>query len=482
MALKKFLFQNQSIKQSLIKNTIWLWIGQISSQLIRMLVIIYAARILGAEGYGAFAYTISLAGFFIIFSDIGVNTILTRDSAKHPKLRQQYIATIFLIKLILVVFSFLLLIATGSLIIKISASKGILPLVALIFAFDALKDFGIAIARSLERMEIEALIAISGSLILASFVLILLPVSATPQNLAHAYLIGSSFSFLIIIIFARKYFKNLLSNFRAKLVKPILFSSVPLALSSLFGSIVIYGDTIILGWFKSASEVGLYSVAQRPIQMLYLISGIAASSVLPVISRLVKTNSNKLKILLEKTNGVIMLIGIPIVIGGALLSEELIVFLFGQEYLASSAVFKILIFSLLFIYPSHILINLITAYNRQKEIIKYWIFSAIAIIIASLILIPPLGIIGAAIAALLSRAIGNTLTFSKARQIKNFSFFSKLKKIILATFIMSLGIILLLYLNMPFIIILLFSIVIYFCALIILKEALLKEISLFSKA
>ena len=482
MGLKNFLLKNYSNKQSLIKNTFWLWLGQIASQLIRMLVIIYSARALGSAGYGAFAYALSLAGFFIVFSDIGINTILTRDSAEHPQQRKQYIATVFIIKQILVVFSFLLLLIIGSGINKIPSSREILPLVALIFAFDALKDFGVALTRSLEKMEIEALVSVLGSIVLAGLTFFLLSLSPTPEHLAYAYLLSSAFSFLIILIPQQKYFRETFKNFRLKLIRPILGSSLALAFSSLFGSIVIYADTIILGWFASVQNIGFYNAAQRPIQFLYLVSGIIASAVLPVMARLAKNNSPELKKIIEKTLALIMLAGLPIVAGGALLSQPIILFLFGAEYSASGLIFKILIFTLLFIYPAHLLTNLIIVFNRQKEIIKYWLFSALVIILASLIFIPKWGIIGAALAALLSRAIGNGLGFFQAKKIKSFHFFSPLKKIALATLFMSLLILLLLSASWPLAAIIILGAIFYFSVLALLKEPLLKEIVLFWKA
>jgi len=71
--IKEFLFENKSMRQMVAKNTAWLAIGEMVSRLIRAGLIIYAARVLGTEGYGVFSYALSLAALFTIFSDIGLS-------------------------------------------------------------------------------------------------------------------------------------------------------------------------------------------------------------------------------------------------------------------------------------------------------------------------------------------------------------------------------------------------------------------------
>ena len=99
--IKTLLFSNKSTSQILAKNTFWLGFGEISARLLKLLIIFYAIRILGVSDWGAFSYTISLCGLFMIFSDIGLSSILTRELAKDESQKNKYIATSFLIKIIL---------------------------------------------------------------------------------------------------------------------------------------------------------------------------------------------------------------------------------------------------------------------------------------------------------------------------------------------------------------------------------------------
>ena len=69
------------------------------SRLIRAVLIISSARILGAEGYGIISYGLSLVAFFGIFTDIGLSSLLTRESTKDPENIPALLSTTFFLKL-----------------------------------------------------------------------------------------------------------------------------------------------------------------------------------------------------------------------------------------------------------------------------------------------------------------------------------------------------------------------------------------------
>src|SRR5947208_760670 len=67
--IKAFLFYNRTTRQTIAKNTFWLAVSNFGGRLLRAVVIIYGARILGASEYGLFSYAITLSAFVSIFVD-----------------------------------------------------------------------------------------------------------------------------------------------------------------------------------------------------------------------------------------------------------------------------------------------------------------------------------------------------------------------------------------------------------------------------
>lgn len=425
--LKEWLLNNRTDNQTIAKNTAWLFIGQIGSRLLRAAIVIYAARILGAESWGAFSYALGIATFLTTFSDIGINALITKEASRQPELKNQYLATAFFTKV-----GILILLISGVFLFfpyltKIQEAAAIMPILIFVFAFDSLRDLGSALSRALEKMQIEALINIFTNLAIVVLGFVLLFNYQTSYSLALGYALGSGIGLIAIIITLREHFKNLFTNFQKSMVKKIILTAWPFGLMSLMGVMMLNTDIIMLGWIRSASEVGYYSVAQKIIQLLYVLPALFASSIFPALSRYVKTDPEKAKKLLEKTVALTILIALPITILGLIFSQPIFQLMFGQEYLPSIASFQILLITLLIVYPSNLIGNAVFAYDQQRNFIFFVGIAVVGNIFFNFLLIPRLGIEGAAIATVLTQLITNGLIWKKMKSINQFKIFPQIK-------------------------------------------------------
>ena len=480
--IKSFLFENKTTRQTIAKNTFWLFSGEISSRILRAAIVIYAARVLGAEGWGIFSYAITLAAFFTIFSDIGLSAILTRESAKNPELRSQYLSTSFFLKLILMTLSVILIIFVAPLFTKIAAAKELLPIVAMILVFDGLREFGFSLNRAMEKMESEAFTKTITNVLIVAFGFLFLTLSKTAASLAWSYTLGSAIGFFIMVWTLRSYFKDIFSNFSKKLLWPIFSAAWPFALSGLLGGIMMNTDTIMLGWWRTAEEIGFYGVTQRIIQMLYTLPGLLTMSIFPTFARLAINDNKKFREVLEKSIGISLLFGIPLIFGGIILGGNLITALFGNEYIPATTTFQILLITLILIFPGMFISNAVFAYNQQKNFIVFLILGAMGNVILNYFLIPKYGIEGSAIATLGAQILSTGFVWLKMKKVNYFTIFPHLIKVFIAAIIMSLTVWIIKIFGINIFINIALSSLIYFGLLYILKEPLLGELKLiFSK-
>jgi len=473
--IKNLLFENQTIRQTVIKNAFWLNFGEITGRLIRAAIIIYAARVLGSAGYGIFSYALSLAAFFSVFSDIGVSNILTREVSKRPDLKTQYLSTAFFIKIGLLALSIALIIFVAPIFVKIKDVLPLLPIIAFLLVFDSFRDFGIAFIRALEKMEKEALIRILTNAAIVVFGFIAITVYASSRSFAVAYTLGSGLSALAIIWILRDQFRKIFTYFKKELVYPILCSAWPFALFSLLGVILVNTDMIMLGWFRPAEELGFYAAANRPIQLFWIIPGILATTLFPVFSRLANKNNEKFTLILEKAVVAVLLIGLPLVAGGLILGDSIVQILYGNEYLPTIPAFRILLVTVLVAYPSSLIANAVFAYDKQKSLIAYFLLGALGNIIFNLLLIPYWGIAGAACSTIGTQIISNGFSWWKMKKINNFRTLRHLPKIVIATLLMMLFVWGLKTLGINFFVNLPLSVLLYFGLLYLLREPLMME-------
>jgi O-antigen/teichoic acid export membrane protein len=476
--IKNFLLKNQSPRQTVIKNAFWLNFGEMVSRLIRAVVIIYAARVIGVAGYGVFSYALNLAGLFTIFSDIGVSSILTREAAKSidEQKRTQYLSTAFFIKICLLVISIGLIIFVAPFFTKIKESIPLLPVIAFLLAFDGLRDFATAFLRALEKMEIEAVVKIitNTSIVILGFVAIF--ISTTSRSFTIGYALGSGFGLIAAIWILRGQFVKVFTHFKKELISPILASAWPFALFGLLGGLMINTDMIMLGWFRSAKDLGFYAAAYKPVQLSWVFPTLLAGSFFPILSRLANKDNERFRIVFEKAMAAVLLVALPLVAGGLILSHDIIRIIFGVDYLPAVPVFQILLLTVLLVFPGSLIGNANFCYDKQKKLINYFLLGGIGNVVFNFLLIPVWGTIGSAISTIITQIVSNGFSWWKMKQINNFYVLRHLTKIIPATILMGLAAWGLNVLGINFFINLLISMLVYVGLLYLLKEPLISEV------
>lgn len=475
--LKSLLFQNRGTRQTVIKNVFWLSAGQIGGRLFRATIIIYAARILGAAEYGIFSYALSLAGFFTIFADLGLSPLMTREIAGHPEKQVTYFASAFWVKIFLLAITSLLVIFAAPKFSNIKEAVVLLPFVAILVFFDNFRDFTFAYFRGVEKMEREAFLVIIMNITIALTGFAVLSFYKTAGALLFSYVASVAILSVAAIYLIKNIIKDIFKYFDKKIAWQFIHDSWPLAFNGLFGIFMLNIDIVMLGWWRSAEEIGYYSASQRVIQIFYILPSILASAIFPAISRFVKQNqTEKTRLLNEKSMTALYFIAVPLAVGGIVLAGPIIEFLFGKEYLPASASFQILIATLLINFPGAILGNLTMAHNQQKRFVKYVTIGSLSNVIFNTLLIPSFGISGAAIATLISQLAYFTPVWLKIKQFENFYTLRHLKKIAVAVILMGIFSYIFNLFGLNVIINIILSAGIYFGTLYLLKENVILEV------
>jgi len=473
--IKAFLFTNTTNRQTVVKNTFWLFVGDFGSRLLKMVLFIYAARELGVLEWGVFAYITAIIGIVITFSDIGINAVLTREISKNPKNSHNYISTSFVLKLILSTLGVVAILTLQFFLPETNKINYLLPLAAAMFFLDSMREFGFALNRAFQKMELEALVKIITNVALVVIGYFLITRSATANSLAWAYIIGGIIGIVIMFVSIRSHLSVIFYRFRKYLLWPIFKEAWPIAVISVFGVLLASIDTLILGWFRTIEDVGLYAAAQKPIQLLSLIPVLFSTALLPIFSNLSINNNEKMKSTLERTVLLVLLVSVPIALCSLFLGRDIIVLLFGTNYIGAVLIFKILVVTVIVSAPGVIISNALFANNKQKEVLYAITAGALSNILLSIGLIYFYGIIGAAIATTISQIVSNSMLVMYAKKIPHLNFKIKSGNLLAASIIMIL-IFLLFKKNMPIYLLTLSAFLAYCITLIVKKEPVITDI------
>lgn len=481
--IKAFLFQNTSTKQTFAKNTLWLTVSQVIGRITRALIVVYAARVLGAAGWGLFAYATSLVAFLAVFADFGLNPIVTRDAARtsDPEERKRIFATALGLRLISVFIAALLVLFVAPRIISLKDAVPLLPFAALILIFDGLREFGFALGRAIERMEIEAVILVVLNALIAVGGFIILAAYPTPKAFTFAYMIGTAVGLALTALAFRKYYSSFFSHFSKQHIKPLLLAGWPFALTGLLGLLLINTDMLIIGQLGTATDVGLYSAAERIIQILYVLPGVLGLATLPIISRLATANRPQAAAVVSRVTRAVFLFAFPIAFGGFFVSAPLVTFLFGSEYARAALPFAILSLTLAIDFPTIIVKEAIFACNEQRRLVIYAAIAGFSNVLLDLLLIPSFGITGAAFATLFAQMASVAYLWYTLRRVTHLTIRLELKNIIIATCVMVGAVVVASFLPIHVLGIIAIGFATYFVMLVALKEPLFAEVRLLTR-
>jgi stage V sporulation protein B len=190
--------------------------------------------------------------------------------------------------------------------------------------------------------------------------------------------------------------------FSKELLKKMLKFGVPLTFGGLGGIILLYTDTLVLTYFRSLEEVGIYNVVV-PTAMMLAFFAIAVSQVIfPMGSELWALGMKKMLAkgieILQKYS---FLIIIPCVLAMFSFSELILRLLFGEAYVSGSLALQILVIGIIFLVVGSINLTLIESFGKPVIGANILLIGAAVNFLLNLLLIPKFGMAGAAFTSLL---------------------------------------------------------------------------------
>ncbi len=394
----------ESYEKKIIKNNyLALLLIQGANFVLPLITLPYLVRTLGLEKYGLVMIAQSIALFLTIIVDFGFNISATRVVAylkdDKEKLSQFYFNVVF-IKVILIIFTFLMLLGMTIFIGRFSVEAPVY-----------LYSFGIVIGNAIfptwffqgiEKMRMITIINVSAKLLftISIFFVILSPndYQYVPILNGLSFIITGIIGFLISLKYVNIVFPKL------KELKDIIKSSFSLFVSNFAVSLYTSTNTLILGLFAGDSIAGAYASMEKLVLA-------TKSAYIPLYQSLFPRLSTKPLASIYKF---INKIKIPILISGLIItltiifgSKTILTLIYNDPIITNHhRIFQILgliaVFSALNMLFVSLFFPAIKAYNTRMKIL---VASGIFHLGLILILVKFFGIYGAAISAAITELL-----------------------------------------------------------------------------
>ena len=402
--IKSIFFDNLTVKQTILKNTFWLAVAGGVSKFLKLILFIYAARILGATEYGKFTFALAFVGLFMFFSDFGLSSITIRELAREKEKEKEFPA----------ILSLKIILSLGVLVLVLSGSFFITPdpliqkviwILAICILAGGFSGIIFAFFQARQKMEYQAFASTLEALIVTGAGLFILFNFPSVKNLSYGYLFASLIVLSIVLIFFHFKIQQLSFIWDPLVWRRLLLMSWPLALAGVLSSIHNQIDSVMMGYWHQITQIGWYNAAYRVIGATLIPLGLITASFSPVLSKLFKESKEKLQKVWNYNMEIMIFFAIPLVVGGIVLAPKIIAFIYDSSYFSSVLVFQILIImsGILFLY--YPFSQALFIYNQQKKIFWAVLSGVIINIILNLILIPRFSLYGAAFATVITHLL-----------------------------------------------------------------------------
>lgn len=386
-------------------NLSWILLSDLFAKGSMVFATVYLARIMGVVEFGIFSLGVSIANSIWPIVDLGVNGFGTREVAQNKESANELISALNSLRLfaslLITACAFIVLFNMGmddNKTLALAASLLYLPC----YAF--CPDW---VVRGLEKMNILFLINVTTALVFIGGVLLLVhsPDDLVDASLARALSFGAGSVMGVVFLFstgdAKFGLKVSIKEWWELLQKTYFFLLIRVA-TNLAQYLPVFFVSVML----TDTDVGIFSAPHR----LYIIAfgGLAAviSAIYPIMSNINKKGSEDFVRYQRLIVQALLTIFMPLAALGILVSDEIILIIFGEEYLASSSVLTIMLVTLFFVSMRSFF--MFTLMSGGKERVTYPILILIVVLqlLVAWQLVGYFGIMGAALSMLFGEVFG----------------------------------------------------------------------------
>jgi O-antigen/teichoic acid export membrane protein len=388
------------------RNTMSLLSARIFEYLALFIFSLYYIPKLGPSEFGIMKYATSLNGLFFILADFGISMMIIRDIARlSDKERPGIVGLSLFLKFFLSIISIILILLVAILIHKDPHVRYVVCIFGLTTIMNSFVYFFCGVFQGYEKMHLVTVVRVFCTFIICVAGFIVLFFGGDLTGLAICYLIGNFSAFLIAFFLCRKKCCKWNFIFDQKKISDLLIKAFPFGLFTLFGTLYLQIDSIMLFHIRGSGATGIYGAATRIIIAVCFFTEAFMGTLYPILSRYYTGDRVKLQKTYERAFWFLYITGIPATLGLYILAKPLNLFLFRSGYDESGQILAFLSILVLLRFLGNVPATLMTAINKQFA--RMWLVLCATILNITLnsILIPKYSYFGAAYATVIVNAL-----------------------------------------------------------------------------
>ncbi len=376
-----------STGKTIAKNATILMASQLTTWALTFALTIFLPRYLGAVNSGKLTISNSIWAIVAIVASFGMDTLLTKEIARHPERAPRLFGASLGLRLILF--------ALGAVVVAIYLRAANYPVetsyVVFIGAFASFAWLLIgacqAVLQGLEQMTPMAIATIFGKAV-NTLVCIALLLMGYGVYVAAAVAVLAAFVNLGIQFAAIRKMGRVQIVFDARTLRDMFRAGMPYLMSGMF--LIAYGqvDVIIISLLVNEKTVGWYGAASQLFGTSFFIPTVFITAVFPALSRMYTSGTDALPRLMRKSFDLLLIVAVPIGLGLFVIADPLVIILFGAEFAPSGTLLALLGLVLIATYQNILIGQFLISTDRQNSWTLVMAIATLATIPLDLMFVP----------------------------------------------------------------------------------------------
>jgi O-antigen/teichoic acid export membrane protein len=400
----------QQLSQTIVRNSLFGLAAQIAIKLLSFTFTVLIIRNLGATDYGQYAAVIGFGSVFLFIADLGLSPYTVREVARLrdapdglARINALY-ADILVLRLLLSVLAGVLVIGAAFLTGRPALMIGAIALNSITVLFYAVQGSSDAVLAGYERLDLTSGVRVVNQLIFVVLGGAALWLGFGYYGLIVATMIGVAVMTVLVVRAVQRLGVRLGRISRERWLA-LLRAAFPFGVIGLTLGISYRFDTVLLNIFSGDTPTGHYNAAYNLIFALVTLSNVLNTALYPSLARQATTAPETLPQIYERMLRYLLLVALPIAVGGFILARPLVGLLFGPEYAAAAPILAVLIWTVPLMFLSEFLGYVVVIAGREMYVARAIIASSSVNVVANLAFIPLFGVQAAAIITVVTEAV-----------------------------------------------------------------------------
>ncbi len=395
-------------RNSTVKNATWIIVCTVVQSILSLVVNMFTARYLGPSNYGIIGYATSVVAFVAPIMKLGLNHVLVNEFVKTPDKDGEILGTTIFFNS---VSAFSCMIAVNAFVFATNPNDSVTQLVCALYSINLF-------AQALEMVQywFQAKLASQYTSLtgLAAYVIVTIyrVYLLVTQKSIYWFAVTQSLDYLIIaivlLLFYKKLSKQKLSVSWDRFVA--MFShSKHFIVSSMMITVFAQTDKIMLKMMITDEAVGIYTAAFTCAGMTSFVFSAIIDSFRPSIFEKKQTSESDYENTLIGCYSVIIFFALAQSVVISVFSGLIIDILYGSSYAAAENILRVVVWYTTFSYIGSVRSVWILAENKQKYLWIINLSGAVVNVVLNFALISIMGVMGAALASLITQIFTNLI-------------------------------------------------------------------------